>query len=281
MYSIDINFLNDRPDYRQESISAAPTKNAVVTGRERNVMIAGMTVGVAVPALILGALFIVNRQNANLELKLAQLDNQLSELQTKLQQVEAVKKETNDIKAQTQALTTVFNQIKPWSALLEELQDNTPVGVQITSIQQTEPEPQAAPPADPAAAGTPADPAAAPATTPTIPTSTLQIQGQARSFDDVNDLVILLKRSAFLQAAETQLTKAAIREDSGVQIEAQNKQAESVVSNLKLPPVVEFTISTRLSEKSASELMAQLRALGAKGLITRIETLEELGVIEQ
>ena len=48
--------------------------------------------------------------------------------------------EITAIKTETQALVSVFDQIKPWSAMLQVLRDRIPARVRIESIKQTEPE---------------------------------------------------------------------------------------------------------------------------------------------
>ncbi|EKD09372.1 fimbrial assembly family protein [Arthrospira platensis C1] len=46
-----------------------------------------------------------------------------------------------------------------------------------------------------------------------------------------------------------------------------------------LQPIVQFSIETRLSSATASELLPLLKANDALGLVNRIETLTEQGVI--
>jgi type IV pilus assembly protein PilN len=41
------------------------------------------------------------------------------------------------VKGETVALATVFDQIKPWSAMLQDIRERIPPGVQIKTIEQT------------------------------------------------------------------------------------------------------------------------------------------------
>jgi type IV pilus assembly protein PilN len=49
---------------------------------------------------------------------------------------------------------------------------------------------------------------------------------------------------------------------------------------LELQPVVEYEVETALSSAKASELLPLLKSNDAAGLVNRIETLQEKGVIQ-
>lgn len=61
------------------------------------------------------------------------------------------------------------------------------------------------------------------------------------------------------------------------------KPASTDAGNLKpqLQSVVKYTIETNLSRATASELLPELQNKGALGLVNRIKTLQEKGVIKQ
>jgi type IV pilus assembly protein PilN len=195
------------------------------------------------------------------------------------------------IESEYKALGTVFDQIKPWSALWRDLADRIPPGVKIAQITQTDPKPSpgaAAPPPpppspSPAASGSPA---ASPsvAATPAAPaapveTATLLITGVASSFEQVNDFVLLIQRSPFFKEMDTKLVGATLKSNT-TQLEFQNKGSGSNETP-KLLPVVEYKIETSLSATPASELLPELRSKQADGLAIRIETLQEKGVLSQ
>ncbi|MBP0034428.1 MAG: PilN domain-containing protein [Roseofilum sp. Belize BBD 4] len=264
MYGLDINFLKDRPGYLETPAtnpkggggsSASPT-NAIP-------LIAGLVVGAAAVGGTLGVkLFVIDPQNADLQAQLDGINANIEQQEAKTQEIGAIQVQTEAIRTQTLALATVFNQIKPWSALLQEIRDRAPASIQISSVEQIEFElPDPNPPEE--------------APDATINIKGLQIQGSARSYDDVNDFMLLLKNSDFLAGEKTKLLRA--------NLEANNTQVEVPEGSdleVSLPDVVAFNIETPLSDKGASELMAQLESKGAIGLVSRIETLREKGILE-
>jgi type IV pilus assembly protein PilN len=258
---------------------------------------AGAAVGGGLLALV-GALWLfLQTQNSSLQSKQIELDGQLATLTSKLKQVEALRGQINQVQSDTNALASVLNLIKPWSAMLQDIRERTPEGIQIQSVTQAEPAPIAATPSpspaatpspgatpSPAAPGSAASPSPAgspspsPAPVPPPPSGSVTITGIARSFSDVNDFVLVLQQSKFLQETSTKLLKAELV-NNPVQIDLSGAklQAGAVVS---LPKVVSFTIQTSLSDIPASDLIAELNSNGAVGLVNRIETLRTKGVIQ-
>jgi type IV pilus assembly protein PilN len=103
----------------------------------------------------------------------------------------------------------------------------------------------------------------------------LEIQGTARSFDDVGYFLVTLKRSPFFKGDETQLVKAQLVENR-TKLEVPKTQTQGQRVTYTLPKVVEYTISTSISDTPASELLRELDRKGAVGLVTRIRTLQEI-----
>lgn len=93
----------------------------------------------------------------------------------------------------------------------------------------------------------------------------LVIDGRAASFNDVNDFVLLLQnQSAFIDGPATKLATAS-RAGSGEDA----------------PSEVNFSLNTAISTIPASELIEELEANGAEGLVSRINFLKEQGVVKQ
>lgn len=264
MYGLDINFLKDRPGYLETpSTTQKGGGGSSASPADALPIIVGLVVGAASVGATLGVkIAIFDKQNAELQAQLEGINANIEQQASKAQEIEAVKAQTDAIRAQTGSLATVFNQIKPWSALLQEIRDRAPATIQIISIEQIElqlPNPNP-PPETPDA---------------TIDVKGLQISGTARSFDDVNDFMLLLKNSDFLGGDQTQLLRAN-RQPDNTQVEV----PEGSELEVKLPDVVAFNIETPFSDKGASELMAQLESKGAIGLVSRIETLKQKGILE-
>ncbi|CAD5917837.1 PilN domain-containing protein [Planktothrix agardhii] len=277
MYNLEINFLNDRPDLLEREVrqQVSSTKNI-----DQTPILIGVGAALVLNAIIGGAWFIFDRQNADLQ---KELDTLVATLGTKTSEVQAldqINAQTTKANQEADALATVFNQIKPWSALSLELGQLMQVaGVRIIDIKQTEPEiiPVAA--AAPAAA--PADAqAAAPPPPPDPATAKLEISGVANSFTQINDFILLLNQSPFFNGEKTRLISAKLEENPTQLV---SKLAGTDTGNLKpqLESVVKYTIETNLSRASASELLPELQSKGALGLVNRIKTLQEKGVIKQ
>jgi len=273
MYSLDINFLNDRPEYRPEG---ARQKTRVVSTDSKQPLFIGAAVAVGLLAMAVGSLLFLQAQNANLEQRQSELDSQLGDLTAKQKQIADINTQTKQIKDETGALASVFNLVKPWSAMMQEVRDRIPPGVQILTITQSTPSNQPTPQPSPSPG------AAAPTVTP--PASVLQITGIANSFNDVNDFLLVLQKSNFLKAENTKLMKATLQKEA-VKIEPaklQNAQQQSLTADQlpQLPRQVEFQIETALSDVPASDLLRELDRKGAVGLVTRIEDLQRKGVIQ-
>lgn len=246
MYSLDINLLSERPEYRsgkqtQSQFTSGPTTTTSQYGKVPIYIGAGVTV---LSLLAIGGTWLwTGQQTTQLEAKQQELDRKLGSLKAQDQQLQQINAEVAQINDETQALASVFNQIQPWSAVLQDLRESIPQGVQIANVAQTEvkadapaagaapapaaggglakkittpPNPEASPPpgASPApAASTPAVPTSTPPTATLaaeIPTTKLDITGTAKSFEEVNNFILTLKQSAFFNPDDTQLLSASL-----------------------------------------------------------------------
>ena len=287
MYSLDINFLNDRAE-RQAGVGA---KRKVVVRDDPRPIYIGAAVAVALLALTGGAWFILQNQNSSLEQRQAELDSQLTALQAQQNEVANVNQQVSAIETQTQALATVFDQIRPWSAILQDVRSRVPGGVQISTIEQLAPaavplpspspspspsaSPSASPGASPSASPTPA--ASSPAAV-SQPSPRVRISGRARSFSDVNDFVLTLQQSPFLSGKDVKLVTSGLA-DNGTQIEFSNQESGNQFE-VKLPKVVNYTIEGDLTDLPASELLQDLERTLSVGLASRIQALRDRGVLK-
>jgi type IV pilus assembly protein PilN len=272
MYSLDVNFLKDREPQQVTGPAPPPVPVGSMTP-----LIIGIILGLVPLGLVGGFWLYLTQQNAQLEQKKGELDQQLGVLKQSEQQIKQLTDQTNQVRSETAALATVFNRIKPWSAMLQDIRERTPPAVIIESIDQ-KPGVAAAPPAAPANAA----PGQAPPP-PETPAAQLVIRGAARSFDDVNYLLLTLQRSSFLKGEETQLIKAQL-EENPIKLEVQRPQGQNQAAarvTYTLPKFVNYEIQTTLSDVPASELIRELDRKGAVGLVTRIRTLQEKGVIQK
>lgn len=291
MYSLDINFLRDRPDYVANRRSARRSEKQSVPLETMLPLFLGVAVGIILPVAVGGLWFFLQQQIAGLEQQQAELEKQLGALKGIDEQVNKINQEVNQVNGETQALASVFNQIKPWSAMLQDIRERIPPGVRIRTIQQTQiaaASPSPSPGATPSPGTTPSPGATPSPNAQGAPafTSQLTIAGTDRSFNEVNDFLLTLQRSNLLKKDETQLVSAKLIDDpTPVELpkaaSAPNMQTASAPAmKVELPKVVEYTIQTNLNNVPASELLRELDRKGAVGLVTRIRSLQEKGVIQ-
>ena len=136
MYSLDINFLKDRSPAELDNNKPVRPKTDIT---EYTPALLGVGVGLSIPALVFGVLLFLQAQNAGLGQQIVKLEEESKNLDVKLADIQKIKEETKVIKEQTQALVTVFDQIRPWSAMLQDLRDRIPANVQLETIKQIPP----------------------------------------------------------------------------------------------------------------------------------------------
>jgi type IV pilus assembly protein PilN len=342
MYSLDINLLRERPEYRQGGQTQFATTSlsggTQVKGNNIPLYIGG---GVFLLTLlgVGGGWLWLGQQTTQLEAKTQQLEQQLGSLKSQEQRLSQINTEVAQVTGENQSFATVFNQVQPWSAILQDLRENIPQGVQVSSIIQTDtkqtttPAAKGAPPKpggglaakittppNPEAQLTPAKPGASPAPSPgakpgaspspgTLPlvanaagamgalppeiaTAKLEVIGTAKSFDEVNNFLLTLKRSSFFSPEETYLVSTSLVKSSIAldkpKIEGGKSQEEKLQQNeiaeklkrLELPKVVEYKIQTAVKRIPAAELIGELERKGAVGLVTRLKTLQKQQVLK-
>ena len=277
MYGLDINFLNDRT---QRPTEAGLRPAGQIQSDPRPYYI-GAAVAVALVALTGGAWAVFSSQNADLEKQKADLDGQLTVLQGQLADAQTYTQQVSQIESENQALATVFDRIKPWSAVLQDVRDRVPNGVQIDTIEQLAPPTVTAAPA-PSPSASPTDgssPVPVVPVEPEIPPPRISISGKARSFNDVNDFLLTLQRSPFLQGKDVKIVTSSLI-DNPTQVEFSSQPTGSGEIKVQLPKVVEYKIEGNFTDLTASELLQDLERTLSVGLATRIQALRDRGVLK-
>ena len=116
--------------------------------------------------------------------------------------------------------------------------------------------------------------AAAPGQGQPNPASRLKISGFASNYEAVNDYLLTLQASPFLEGKKTAIESAALA-DLPVQVANQYKNI-----NVTFPQAVQFVITAQLSDTPATEQLPNLARNGALGVVTRIKTLKRQGAIQ-
>lgn len=247
MYGLDINFLSDR--HLETTKTTTTTKQSPgVSLKKQTPLLIGAGVGLALVALSGGFIALLNLQKGQTESNIAELDQTLSQLGEKEKSIEEIRTQVEAAQGEVTALVSVFNQIKPWSALLEELKNQTPETVQIQSMQESK-------------------------TSPT--TSQLNISGIAQNYDAVNDFLLTLQNSRFLKADQTKIESARLTDGIPITL-----REGAPYTSATIPDVVEFNITTELNNLPATQMRSELASRGAVGLVSRLKTLEQTGAIE-
>ena len=201
MYTIDINLLRERAEY-QTGAQSEFINNTTISPTAKYGK-APLFVGVGIAALSLlatgGGWLFLGQQTTQLEAKQKDLDQKLGSLKIQDAKLAELNGQISLATEQNQSLTSVFNQVQPWSAILQDLRESIPKGVQIANISQSElkaapaaaptaavpaapsgglinkistpPNPEAKPSTAPAATATATVPAAVPAPAPVAPTA--------------------------------------------------------------------------------------------------------------
>jgi type IV pilus assembly protein PilN len=275
MYNLDVNFLNDRPDLKPGGAAA----RAGVTGRPRSAfssgndsktpLYAGIATLVGLLGLTVAAFSYFTWQKGSLAEQQADLDTKLGTLEAKRNELAAAKKKVSDAEGEIKALASVFTQIKPWSAISQDIRDRLPEGVQILGINQA---------ASQAAGQTVTGPDA-------VYTRNLTLKGKASSFEQVNNFLVVLQKSSFLKPDSTKIVTADREAPKPLQlaslpnpIQTPNSTAAAAPKPITPAPLIGFTIQTELTDVSSAELRKELERKGAVGLMSRFDALKSKGV---
>ncbi|MFB8792385.1 MAG: PilN domain-containing protein [Potamolinea sp.] len=298
MYSLDINFLKDPNRRPEERLSANKGSGTKAPAGSLTPLFLGIAVGILPLGLVGGLFLFTQHQTAQKQQELTALNGELDRLKIGQKQIDDLKAQTNKIQEDTNALITVFDQIKPWSAVLQDIRSRVTPGLQISSIQQTQvattaaaapaaakrspvsravtpPNPEASP-GSPSPQASPKDKTAATAPSPPQPITKLDISGTARSFDEVNYFMLGLQQSSFFKKEDTQLISAQLV-NNPTRIEVpQNRTGSGPQDKYELPKVVQYKIQTIFNQEPASKLLAELERKGALGLVNRIKTIQQI-----
>jgi len=257
MYSLDVNFLTDR-NLELKGPAVAVTADGPSLQQQLPIYI-GAGVMVVLPLLAGLSLLFVGWQKEQAQTNIQTLEAELAKLNAQNKKIQEIQGKTKTIDDDIGGLVGVFNQIKPWSAILQDLTDQTPATVQISGIQQAD--------------------------------RVLTLTGFSRNYADLNDFLLTLQNSRFFKADNTKLVTATanplpitgVETDSGGGATAPQQPAAGAGDKpagptVTVPTGVKYTITTELSDTPDNELMSELTRKGAIGLVTRFKILEQKGI---
>ena len=257
MYSLDVNFLTDR-NLELKGPAVAVTADGPSLQQQLPIYI-GAGVMVVLPLLAGLSLLFVGWQKEQAQTNIQTLEAELAKLNAQNKKIQEIQGKVKTIDDDIAGLVGVFNQIKPWSAILQDLTDQTPATVQISGIQQAD--------------------------------RVLTLTGFSRNYADLNDFLLTLQNSRFFKADNTKLVTATanplpitgVETDGGGGATAPQQPASGAGDKpagptVTVPTGVKYTITTELSDTPDNELMSELTRKGAIGLVTRFKILEQKGI---
>ena len=257
MYSLDVNFLTDR-NLELKGPAVAATADGPSLQQQLPIYI-GAGVMVVLPLLAGLSLLFVGWQKEQAQTNIQTLEAELAKLNAQNKKIQEIQGKTKTIDDDIAGLVGVFNQIKPWSAILQDLTDQTPATVQISGIQQAD--------------------------------RVLTLTGFSRNYADLNDFLLTLQNSRFFKADNTKLVTATanplpitgVETDGGGGATAPQQPAsgsgdKAAGPTVTVPTGVKYTITTELSDTPDNQLMSELTRKGAIGLVTRFKILEQKGI---
>ena len=249
MYNLDINFLRERNPEESVDLSSNYTQKKEPSLADKIPIALGAFVFLLIPAITFMYMKNVQASTATLKGEIQQIESEIADLGNQNQKVEAANAEIQQVQQETAALVGVFEKIKPWAAIMQEVSDRTPPGVLVESLQQS-------------GSGT---------------STSINIAGMARSYDDVNDFILFLQRSPFFNSKQIRLNGASST-DFSVELENEDDLDLPDYASLEIPEVIQYTISAQLNNVPSSQLKEEIESKGSVGLVTRLNTLERKGV---
>lgn len=263
MHSLDINFLNDRAE--RPAVASRGAARSPGGGGDNKPLIIGAIAGLIPVAGVLGFWFLTQNQVKNLRAQDQQLEQELQVLNQQLAEVGQKRQQIDAVNQENQAMGNVLKIIRPWSAVLFDIQQRTPPRIQIEAVTQTEGVADKLPTGEegelPLLGG-------------------VEIAGFACTFDDVNDFILVLQRSQFFERNDVELVTANLIDD-----DAELGRCPGDPENTQQIKLIEYEIRANLVDipENPEEFQALVNVLeqnNAIGLLARIRALQNIGVIE-
>ncbi len=240
MFTIDINFLNDRQ--ATEGVGEGQPIADVQW------LVGGFAVALVLLAGSGGAYFYFKNQNQNLQAKVQELTAKEQQLDKDLAAIKESEAEIVTIDQQTQQLLTLFVGDVPSSALLQDIRERTPLNVKIDSFTQLD--------------------------------RKITIQGEAAAsdkkasaFDQVNDFMLKLQESPYLAAQGVELKSAKLNPPKkDVEVDVAQYQIE-----LTLTPATALELERELQRSKSEGIISRIAILKEKGIEVGTQTQPEGG----
>ncbi|OKH13787.1 PilN domain-containing protein [[Limnothrix rosea] IAM M-220] len=237
MYSLDINFLSDRQLNGENSaaLEKSSSKSIAPNGQEPAPLVAGGIVAAVCLAAVGFLFWNASKVKADTQEEIIVVDQEIQQIDAQNAKVNALQSRVAVLKDQSVAFVEVLQtKIKPWAAVLQEISDLTPSGLQLSSFEQTD--------------------------------GQVLVRGYSQNFTDVNDLTINLQASPLFVSEEVYIVSANLIDNPAV------LEFSRPVESVEMPKVVEYTIAVTLKELTDAEIIQTLEEQGARGMAERLKT---------
>ncbi len=276
MFNLEINFLKDRQLTEDAKSTSSKVTRAGFDLGEQTPLLIGVGVLVLGVATAGGFSWYINGQVEQSQKNIQQLDEKLKAFKANKAKVATLQQDLAKIKEETQAIVNVFSQVQSVSAMLQDLGDQMPRGMSLDSVEQVD----------------------LPASVDTggVPVTQIKLSGLAKDFESVNDFLLTLKKSSFLNPEKTKIETAQLVTQESQFVRPKNLpkgsswQQEKSTLTVKTPKEVitikfpeqqvKYSISTVLNTIPGEKLIQELQEKGAAGLVTRLKTLKREGLIQ-
>ena len=227
---------------RRLELGLPPEAPALVEARQ--LVLVGGVIGLAVAASAAGVWLVLQARQVYVEGKIRELGSVPAQVKELEQRVQGAQAQLKQISTSNEGLAKGLVAVSSGSALLTQLSEITPEGVQLSEAT---------------VAGSTSD-------------QTLTLKGNAaepESFRRINAMELLLAYSPLFKPDGVKLVKA-------------TREAAPAVTDPKAPPPippVTFDLRSAFSSLPAAAQLRELRRLGADGMARRLETLQKEGLL--
>lgn len=232
---------------RRQELGLPAEAQALVDARQ--LVLAGGVIGLAVAASAAGVWLLLQARQVYVEGKIRELGSVPAQVKELEQRVQGAQAQLKQISTSNEGLAKGLVAVSSGSALLTQLSEVTPEGVQLSEATV----------AGSTVAGSTSD-------------QTLTLKGNAaepESFRRINAMELLLAYSPLFKPDGVKLVKA-------------TREPAPAVADPKAPPPippVTFDLTSRFSSLPAAAQLRELKRLGADGMARRLETLQKEGLL--
>ena len=234
---------------RREELELEPLSGLLV---QRPVLLRrGLIWGGLVVGANLGLCGVLVLWQQMLKARMAELERYEVQVQQLSQELMGHRAALRAVKEGNDQLVKRLTDVRSSSALLADLQQRVPEGVQLSGVKMEG-------------------------------TEAIKVEGVARdpvAFGRVNALELVLRNSPLLAATEVKLGRATREAPKAVQVKEVPGRTGNSTDKLELPSAVSFQLAAKLTPLDANRLVNVMEGLKAEGMVRRLQVLQRAGLM--